>query len=185
VTGSQAGGPPLELRAGGPADLPQLCVLATHVFVATYCTGGLRPDQAREALSAYSLAAFAQQLAEGHRFTLALRGEHLLGFADTVRTPAPPLPALAGALELARLYVEPAMQRQGLGLVLLRSAEDEARRGGHAGLWLTAWAGNTRALAFYAAAGYADLGRRDHVFEGRAYENRVMFKALAAGAAGA
>lgn len=180
MTPSGAGHGPIEFRAAGPADLPQLCVLATHVFVDTYCAGGLRPDQAREALLAYSSAAFAQRLAEGHRFTLALRGEHLLGFAETVPTPELPMPALAGALELARLYVDPAMQRQGLGLALLRLAEEEALRGAHAGLWLTAWAGNTRALAFYAAAGYADLGRWDYVFEDRAYENRVMFKAVGA-----
>jgi len=185
VTASVTGPGPIEFRAAGPADLPQLCVLATHVFVDTYCAGGLRPDQAREALAAYSVAAFGQRLAERHRFTLALRGEHLLGFADTVATPAPPVPALAGALELARLYVDPAMQRQGLGLALLRLAEEEAIRGGHAGLWLTAWAENTRALAFYAAAGYADVGRSDYVFEDRAYENRVMFRALGARAASA
>lgn len=172
--------PGFALRPGTAADLPQLSVLATHVFVHTYCADGLRPDQAREALAEYSQAALAQRLAAGHRFTLAVRGEHLLGFADTALSPNPPLPRLAGALELARLYVDPSAQRQGVGLALLRHAEAQAVQAGGPGLWLTAWAGNARALAFYAANGYGDLGRWDYVFEGQAYENRVMFRALPA-----
>ena len=73
-------GPAVELRAGHAGDVPQLCVLAMHVYVATYCEGGLRPDQAREALEVYSVADFQFRLQSGHTFTLACHGEHLLGF---------------------------------------------------------------------------------------------------------
>lgn len=168
------------LREGGRDDLAQLSVLATHVFVDTYCAGGLRPDQAREALSAYAVAAFERRLTAGHRFTLAVRGEHLLGFAETVASPAVPVPAVADALELARLYVDPQVQGRGIGRLLLRHAESLAQADDHAGLWLTAWAGNAKARAFYRAAGYADLGRWDYVFEDQVYENRIYFKAPAA-----
>jgi len=179
LTAPPAGAEALELREGGAADLPQLSVLATHVFVHTYCAGGLRPDQAREALAAYAVADFEARLGAGHRFILACRGEHLLGFADTVKPADVPLPQVAGSLELARLYIDPGVQRQGLGRLLLRHAEQQAVQCGAPGLWLTAWVGNARALAFYAAQGYRDLGRWDYVFEDRAYENRVMFKPLA------
>lgn len=170
---------PIRLRAGSTADLPQLAVLAAHVFVDTYCREGLRPDQAREALQAYSVPAFEQRLAAGHAFTLACRGERLLAFADTAHTAAVPRPELAGALELARLYVAPFAQRQGLGRRLLRAAEVQAATAGCHGLWLTAWVENRKALAFYAALGYADCGRWDYVFEGRAYENRILLRSLA------
>ncbi len=125
------------------------------------------------------LARVERRLAAGHTFTLAVRGERLLAFADTVRTAAVPLPELAGAPELARLYVAPFAQRQGLGRRLLRAAEAQAAAAGCPGLWLTAWVDNRKALAFYAAQGYADRGRWDHVFEGRAYENRILARALA------
>lgn len=175
--------PPLVLRAGGDADLAQLSVLASHVFVHTYCAGGLRPDQAREALSAYSVAEFARRLSSGHGFTVALEGEHLLGFAETAWPAEVPVAAVAGSLELARLYVDPGAQGRGIGRALLRNAEGLAGARGCPGLWLTAWVNNTKARAFYAAAGYADLGRWDYVFEDRAYENRIYFKSLAAPAA--
>lgn len=168
--------PTVSLRDGGADDLPQLCVLATHVFVHTYCAGGLRPDQAREALWAYSVAAFQRRLEAGHRFTLAVSGEHLLGFAETAPTEAVPVRAVGGSLELVRLYVAPGSQGRGIGRTLLRRAESLAKRGGHRGLWLTAWAENAKARAFYTAEGYADVGRSDHVFEDQAYENRIYFK---------
>ncbi len=170
----------VALREGGTADLAQLCVLATHVFVDTYCTGGLRPDQAREALAAYAVPAFERRLAAGHRYTLAVCGEHLLGFAETVASQAAPLAKLTDALELARLYVDPGFQGRGIGRLLLSEAEALAQAGGHAGLWLTAWAGNAKARAFYRTVGYADLGRWDYVFEDQVYENRIYFKAPAA-----
>lgn len=168
------------LRDGAADDLPQLCVLATHVFVHTYCSDGLRPDQAREALSVYSVAAFERRLGAGHRFTLAMAGEHLLGFAETAATEAVPAPEVGGSLELVRLYVAPGSQGRGLGRTLLRRAEQLAGEGGHRGLWLTAWAENAKARAFYTAEGYGDVGRWDYVFEDQAYENRVYFKPVAA-----
>lgn len=164
------------LRDGAADDLPQVCVLATHVFVHTYCSDGLRPDQAREALSVYSVAAFERRLEAGHRFTLAVSGEHLLGFAETAATDAVPVPAVGGALELVRLYVAPGSQGRGLGRTLLRHAELLAAQGRHRGLWLTAWAENAKARAFYEDEGYADVGRSDYVFEDQAYENRIYFK---------
>ena len=45
-------------------------------------------------------------------------------------------------------------------------------------LWLTCWVHNTRALAFYARQGYAELGSTDYVFEGEHHENRVFAKTL-------
>ena len=45
-------------------------------------------------------------------------------------------------------------------------------------LWLAAWSGNARALAFYARQGYSDIGAAEHVFEGRRFENRRFAKPL-------
>ena len=173
-------GPAVELRAGHAGDVPQLCVLAMHVYVATYCEGGLRPDQAREALEVYSVTDFQSRLQSGHTFTLACHGEHLLGFSETtppVGEASVGLAITVGAGELKRLYVSPGSQGQGHGRALLRHAEQQAAAQGATGLWLSAWAGNARALAFYAAAGYREIGCTNYVFEDRAYENRVFFRA--------
>ena len=45
-------------------------------------------------------------------------------------------------------------------------------------LWLTAWVGNTRALAFYASQGYEELGSTDYRFQGESFENRLFARRL-------
>ena len=82
--------------------------------------------------------------------------------------------------ELQRLYVQRHFLGQGLGRTLLQRAEEAAAVRGAATVWLSAWAGNAKALAFYRRQGYADIGESDHVFEAQRFENRVFVKALGA-----
>ena len=81
-------------------------------------------------------------------------------------------------MELVRLYVQRHFQRQGVGQLLLRRAEERARSLGAPCLWLTAWSGNTNARAFYAAQGYVDIGATTYTCQGEVYENRIFSKAL-------
>src|SRR5262249_38746816 len=84
---------------------------------------------------------------------------------------------LSGA-ELVRLYVQPLAQRSRIGTSLLTAAERTAVTASLSALWLTAWEGNHRALAFYAHMGYADIGATTYTFQGRTYANRVLAKRL-------
>lgn len=170
---------PTDLRLGTPADALSIAALATQVFLDTYAPEGVRPDLAREAFEVCSPAAFSQRLvAAGRRFILAVRGEHLLAFAELSLQLAPPPGGAQAGAELVRLYVQPAAKRQGLGARLLRRCEAEAAAAGVGCLWLTAWAGNGRALDFYRAQGFADTGATEYRFEDRSYENRVFVKTL-------
>lgn len=169
----------VELRAATAADATAIAALAVQVFLDTYATAGVRPDLAREAFGENGVDAFAARLAEpARRFLLAGRGDGLLGFAEVV---AAALPAPAGAVrgaELVRLYVQPRAQRSGLGSALLARAEQAAAAAALPWLWLTAWEGNARALAFYARMGYADVGATTYALQGRSYGNRVLAKSL-------
>ena len=46
-------------------------------------------------------------------------------------------------------------------------------------LWLTAWVGNPRAIGFYVAQGWQDVGSTDYVFEGEVFLNRIFVRDLA------
>lgn len=169
----------LTLRPATPDDATTISALAIQVFLDTYAADGVRPDLAREALREYAAEAFDARLREPQRrFVLAERGDGLLGFAE-VALAAQPAPAggISGA-ELIRLYVQPAAQGMGLGRRLIRAAEALASQAGRGALWLTAWDGNQRALAFYAREGYADVGATSYSFEGHSYGNRVLARAL-------
>jgi diamine N-acetyltransferase len=170
---------PLEFRSAESADALCVGVLAMQVFLDTYATDGLRDDLAREALASCSPAVFAARIADAsNHFILAERSGHLVGFSECSLSTPPPDASLGGGLELVRLYVQRRAQRQGIGRALLDRAQAQAGALTNPVLWLTAWSGNTNARAFYLARGYEDIGATDHVFEGRAYENRIYRKLL-------
>ena len=174
--------PEFVCRAARPADALCLSVLATQVFLDTYATGGVNLDLAREATGVYSAAAFSRRLDDaGVEITVVERGDCLVGFLDLCfKTGSPlPLPFSRGA-EVVRLYVQAPFQARGIGRHLMGLAEARAVARQLDGVWLTAWAGNTRALAFYAALGYRDVGETPYIIEGQAYENRVFAKPLGA-----
>ena len=171
----------VSFRPAGSADAECLSALATQVFFETYATSGIRIALVREAEAQFSVAAFSERLSrpEG-RTTLAERDGHLIAFAEIVLGARHVLVPQDDAAELTRLYVQSPFLRQGVGRRLLSHAEALASKGGATTLWLTAWIGNARALAFYARQGYAPLGRTSYAFEGEVFENRLFAKALGA-----
>ena len=175
-----AGPTGIEYRRGTPEDCLCVSVLAMQVFLDTYATDGIRRDLACEVLSNYMPEKFAERLV--HRsvcFLLAERTGHLVAFAEVVLHGEPPVPSISRGAELVRLYFHSQFKRRGVGRTLLAQAEAIAKSKSAECLWLTAWAGNRQALAFYAALGYTDIGATTYVFQGNSYENRIFTRTLA------
>jgi ribosomal protein S18 acetylase RimI-like enzyme len=170
----------MNLRRAQLADALCLGVLATQVFLDTYATEGITPDLAREVIGNYSPESFARLLGDpGIEIHVAEGGDGaLIGFMEIAFGRPCPVEIERPASELARLYIQAPFQRQGVGKAMVENAEGLATRAGSRTLWIAAWVGNDRALAFYRAMGYQDVGRTDHVIEGQAYENRVFAKPL-------
>lgn len=167
-----------------PGDELCVSVLAMQVFLDTYATQGIRPDLAREALSVYGLDAYDLRLRDADvHIIVAEHAGHVVAFIDLSLRSVCPAAGVEG-VEVMRLYVQAPFQRRGIGRALLALAEQHVRERGDPGVWLTAWVGNTGALAFYPAAGYVDVGTTQYVIEGQAYENRVFAKRLVAGGVG-
>jgi len=173
----------VSLRSADAADVPCLSALATQVFLETYATSGIRLALAREVETQFCATAFTERLSQpGRRTLLAERSGHLVGFAEVALGAEHELVSPKPAAELTRLYVQSPFLRLGIGRRLLRRAEALALGEGASTLWLTAWIGNERALAFYASQGYESLGRTEYCFDDEAFENRLLAKVLRAGA---
>ena len=169
----------LSLRHATAVDARGLGVLGTQVFLDTYAPRGIRALIADEVLEHFSTDAMAHLLAQrATHFIVAESAGHLIGFAQLTRGAKPPHGEASDAVELARLHVLERFTRRGVGKRLLHDSERWAATHGAPLLWLTAWIGNARALAFYAALGYADSGRTFYDFQGELYENRVFAKTL-------
>jgi ribosomal-protein-alanine N-acetyltransferase len=74
----------------------------------------------------------------------------------------------AGDCEMLSLGVVPAARRQGLGRHLVEAFTGHARELGSAALFLEVAEDNGAALALYAAAGFAQVGRREGHYQGGA-----------------
>ena len=156
-----------------------LAVLGMQVFLDTYATEGVRPQLAREVLSLFSVESFVEVLSQANtRVVVAERRGHLVGFAQVTFDVAQQLVPRGKQGELFRLYVQEPFTGQGLGTRLLHAAENAAAARGTNVLWLTPWVHTRRALAFYAARGYADFGETWYRFEGKEHKNRVLAKHL-------
>lgn len=166
-------------RPAQSSDALCIGVLGTQVFLDTYATGGIRPTLARETLAQMSTTTVSALLASPrHRFIVVERDRHMIAFAQlTVDSPQKLLPTQPAA-ELNRLYVQEPFTGTGVGSVLLARAEALAQAEGARALWLNAWVGNHRALAFYTRRGYQDIGASIYTFENEEHENRVFAKLL-------
>ena len=164
--------PTFQHRRGSPPDAQGIAALATLVFLDTYASTGIRADLAREVFSQYSASAFAQRLEdERTTFLLVEAAGYLVAFVEVMGNSPYPAAGSRARTEVVRLYVHPRFHRQGLGSKLLRAAE---RLAGAQGVWLAVWAENALALAFYARLGYKVVGTREHVIEGKGYQNHVL-----------
>lgn len=169
----------LNFRPAVAEDSLCLSVLAMQVFLDTYATDGIRPALAREALSTYSSASFDAAMADATtRIVVAEHRAHLVGFAQVTLERGAPLAPGDKQAELVRLYVQEPFTASRIGTALLAQAELFVASQGFSVIWLTAWANNLRARAFYARRGYQDLGSTAFVFEGESHENRVLIKRL-------
>lgn len=176
----------VTLRDAVGEDALCLSVLAMQVFLDTYATQGIRPAIAREVLSGYSQAVFAQALSDPRaRLICAERAGHLVGFAHVTLGAAHALAPAGTQAELLRLYVQEPFTAQGVGTRLLAQAEQVASAVGATVLWLTPWVHNHRALQFYSRRGYQDHGLTHFTFEGESHENRVFARVLVAPGASA
>jgi ribosomal protein S18 acetylase RimI-like enzyme len=168
----------IYLRAT-PADALPLSTLAAQVFLDTYATQGINDALAREVASVYSAEAFERRLRDAAvELWMVEAGGYRVGFVDIAFATSCPVPGVQGA-EVFRLYVQRPFLRRGLGRALIAKAEASARARGLDAIWLTAWAGNHGALAFYQSLGFRDIGTTGYVINGVGYENRVLCKTLA------
>lgn len=140
---------PIIVPATEP-DLPALAELAGVIWRACY-PGIISPEQIEFMLARmYAPDTLRQEIRSlGIRFYRLLLGERFAGFASLGPTEA------ADVMKLHKLYLLPKLHGCGLGSLLLKHCEAEARRSGARRLILAVNKGNARALAAYQRNGFA------------------------------
>ena len=141
----------------------------------------LSPPDLREAFEAYIKQALAQEIdriaayysERNGDFWVAVQNDRVVGTFGLER-------ASSEAMELRRMYVDPAARRAGIGRRMLCFAEEECRRRGTARLNLSTAEIQEAALALYRNAGYrAPTFARTSIARS-AYRRRPFMTATAA-----
>jgi ribosomal-protein-alanine N-acetyltransferase len=131
----------VRLRTATHADIPALAALETDLFGA----------------DAWSESAVLSEVeGSGRHAVVAVRdaaeGVDVVGYAVTMCS--------ADIADLQRIAVRSELQRQGVARTLLHEVLTHARAQGATRMLLEVSAGNTAALAFYAAADFVEIDRR-------------------------
>lgn len=175
--------PELVVRPGRPGDAARLAALATQVFLHTYATQGISSAISDHVLSEFTPQKFTAWLgSETTRIVAAEEGAHLVGYARIDFGAVCPERS-ASTAELATLYVQEHFAGQGVGSALLARAEALVGQRTGQPLWLTVYAQNASAIAFYAARGYSTIGTAWFLLGGERHENHVLVAPSPHGAA--
>ena len=163
------------MRLATPNDANNLSALATHVFLHTYGDDGVTDDLSAFVLETFEPRQFVRTLGDVSRAILVEEScGALIAFSELAfDSPCPEDSAVT--TEVDRFYVSAHFARIGVGRRLLSASVDIAReRAGSAALWLTVYAGNPAAIAFYYSQGFERVGERWFELDSAAHLNHVL-----------
>ena len=136
-----------ELRLARAEDLPVLSQLITWVWLQTYAEQGVKPAFAGHLRETFNPEALGAWLGEAHRCWLVEDEGNLQGLLHAKLDSRCPVAWPTGRdAEICELYVVPPLARRGFGQALLGHARQQLPA---CSLWLSVWARNERAVAFY------------------------------------
>jgi len=169
-----------RVRAASSIDAERLALVGAATFLETFA--GVLEGEAIVAhcTREHSAAAYRRYLEGGACAWLAETeiGGAPVGFALLGSTDLPGSVADGSDLELKRIYTLSRFHGSGMGASLMSAAVEHARRQGARRLLLGVFAGNDRALAFYAKAGFQRIAHRQFRVGDREYDDIVFARAL-------
>ena len=175
----------VTIRSARVDDAPAIAQVHWNSWVATYST--VFPQKSfddyslakREVLWARE-AGLNADVARRSQLLVALQGSAVTGFAHVgpYRVQAADAPDAAEEGELRALYLDPALQRRGIGRALWLASASRLRASGFTAMRLWCIAGNT-AEAFYSAMGAQKVGSASFDAHGvQLHENCYRFEPL-------
>jgi ribosomal protein S18 acetylase RimI-like enzyme len=172
-----------RVRHADPTDVGVLAALAARTFVHAFAADNDPQNIERYVAESFSEARIAADVAAaGSTFLLAyddaLGTERPVGYSRLQAGSTTNGIAGRRPIELARIYVEPAMIGRGYGSALLRACIDEAAGGGFDVIWLGVWEHNHRARRFYERWGFRQVGRHAFVLGAEVQTDHVMARAI-------
>jgi GNAT superfamily N-acetyltransferase len=169
----------IQIRRGLVSDAVELSAAAERWFRDTFASDNTAADMDAYCASAFSPAIQQAQLADPAIETLLMHdgSGRLIAYAQ-LRTGAPEVIVLPSPIELWRFYLDRTQHGRGVAPRLMAAVDDAARARGAATLWLGVWEKNLRARAYYAKAGFADIGAHEFRLGDDLQVDRILSRSL-------
>ncbi|MDC8011841.1 GNAT family N-acetyltransferase [Tahibacter soli] len=148
------------IRAAREDEAQRLSTLMRACFLAAYRDSATPENIAAHLDRSYRTDLQAAELARPQRRTLVAEADGAwAGYAQVDFATDPPVPLdVSGAVQLSRIYLLPEHHGTGLAARLLGAVRDLAAGQGAGAWWLTVWKESPRAIAFYRAQGFREVG---------------------------
>ena len=179
---------PFTIRHAAPGDAGRLALASARFFAQTF-----GPDNRPEDMAAYLADAFTVRrqgddirdpsstiwLAEVRAVDAPREvPSTLIGYVQ-LRQHAPcDAVAARQPAELARLYVDREWHGRGVGAALIETCLNAAQASGADAIWLGVWERNARAIAFYQAYGFRQVGTQPFQLGSESQTDHIMARAL-------
>jgi len=146
------------------ADAQALSVLSAAVFPLG-CPANTPPDDLADYINRELTPDRYGSLLQDDRFTILIAkvGDSLAGLALLAQATAPPQMQSSCMLELRRFYIDSAYHGRGVANVLMKQVLAVAADHAQGSLWLSAFSGNGRAIAFYKRWNFRIAGEHDFI----------------------
>lgn len=161
------------IRPAGPSDVPALAELAKRTWSDAFGDGVSRDDEAVELAEGRSESYFATALHE-RTILVAEADRVLVGYVQFGGVGIPEVDVRSDDRELQRLYVETALQGQGLGRRLMEAALQHPQLAEASRIFLQVWDRNEKAVRLYESFGFQRIGTTTFTVGAEVMEDAVM-----------
>jgi diamine N-acetyltransferase len=146
------------------ADAKALSFLSAAVFPLG-CPANTPPEDLADYISREHTPERYEAMLQDDHFTILIANVagSLAGLALLVQAAPPPQMQSPSMLELRRFYIDPEFHGRGVANVLMKEVLAFAISRGETPLWLSAFSGNGRAIAFYRRWGFRVAGEHDFI----------------------
>jgi ribosomal protein S18 acetylase RimI-like enzyme len=177
MTTTDSAGP--TIRRATVDDAPVLAELALRTFMDAFGANSDPHDLALHTARSYGVPQQSAELAHPGVTTLLVEVDgRAAAYAQIRRITPPSCVADADAVEISRFYVDQGWHGRGVAQRLMDAALTRVREMGARTVWLMVYEKNHRALAFYAKAGFREVGRHGYLFGNALEMDRVLVRTL-------
>lgn len=165
-----------RLRVAAPGDEHALALVGQATFLETFAGVIEGADIVAHCRAQHAAERYAEWLGQRAAYACLAEvepGGAPIGYALIAEPRLPVADSRPTDIELKRIYVLSRYHGTGVGAALMDDAIETARARGHTRLLLGVYAGNERALSFYARRGFARVAERRFLVGRNEYEDIV------------